>query len=429
LPSNLGKVGHIVVLMMRSRSFDHVLGYLRLKKVLPVDGLHVQDSNRLRARYTPVFPLASARFSSDLGHDSADEEEQLVPESKGFVTNYYRGSLDRNGSHLTPSTVTGYRDESHVWAYDYLARSFAVCDRWFCSVPGPTIPNRLFAVAGSSKGDKKNPHGVKIYSGLRSVFDCLDLGLRDRPREDRWGYYFHDLPMLALLKQHLDELRPGFRLTILRFLTGWTPRIRKVDEFFERAREGRLPAVSWIDPHFADVGVSNDDHAPRGDLYDGQSLVAKVYHAILDGGGDLWGRTLIVFLYDEHGGFFDHVAPAPSGDPRPFDHFGVRVPAIVVSAWTPPAIDTVEHDHTSLLRTILDRFAPGEGLTPRVERATNLEHLLSLPAPRRDVDRIDIPDRPPVAVDEPAAATGPTDMEQLVHAYRHELRRRGVRLG
>jgi phospholipase C len=424
LASNLDKIDQIVVLMMENRSFDHMLGYLRLKQVLPVDGLKGTEANIDGTRLVRVHPLTSTRFPTDVGHSFADVSEQLAGGNQGFVANYLKQPV-----HATPpDPVMGYQDESQVWAYDYLARTFAVCDHWFSSVPGPTIPNRLFSLAGSSGGDKDQPKGIKFY-GLKTVFDCLDQRLRDRPKDDRWGYYFHDLPMLALLKQHRDELSPGFLRKVLKFLTGWTPRIRKVDVFFDRARQGRLPAVSWIDPNFADFGGSNDDHPPKGDLYDGQSLVARVFEAILNGGSDLWRKTLLVFLYDEHGGFYDHVSPSASGDPAPFDRFGVRVPAIVVSAWTPPVVDGAERDHTSLLRTILDRFAPAELLTPRVARAASLAGLLSLPSPRTDARPIPIPARPMVALGATAAAAAaPTEMEELVRAYREELGRRGVTL-
>lgn len=378
--------------MMESRSFDHLLGYLRLKQVLPIDGLK--------------------------------GGEQLSRGNQGFVANDRRQRVHA----APPDPVMGYHDETQVWAYDYLARNFALCDRWFSSVPGPTVPNRLFAVAGWSGGETDNPRGVRIYEGVRTVFDCLDDALRDRPRDERWGYYFHDLPMLALLKQHLDEFRPGLPRRVVNFLTGWTPRIRKVDAFFERARAGRLPAVSWIDPSFAGCERSNGDHPPTSDLYDGQALVARVYDAILNGGADLWARTLLVFLYAEHGGFYDHVFPSASGDPAPFDRFGVRVPAIVVSAWTPPVVDGGERDHTCLLRTILDRFAPGERLTPRVARAASLHGLVSLPFPRRDAAPIPVPERTLSVLVDVSPATATTRMEDLVRAFREELKQRKVML-
>ncbi len=425
MPSSLDRIEHVVVLMMENRSFDHMLGYLKLEHGFAVDGLTGSEANPgENGSLAGVHRLRSTRFPTEVGHTSRDVKEQLEGLNQGFVKNYLRQAVHAD----PPNLVMGYHDGSHVWAYDYLARNFAVCDRWFSSVPGPTIPNRLFSLAGSSDGDMDNAKGIKIYEGLRSVFDCLDRALGDRAKDERWGYYFHDLPMLVLLKQHLDELSPGFVRKVLSWLTGWTARIRKIDVFLGRARQGRLPAVSWIDPDFGDIGSSNDDHPPKGDIYDGQSLVAKVYNAILSGGSDLWTKTLLVVLYDEHGGFYDHVVPPPSGDPSPFDRLGVRVPAIVVSAWTPASVDSVNRDHTSLLRTILDRFAPTESLTPRVARAQSLAGVLSLASPRSDARPIESPARPMEFAEARAASTAPTEREVMVRDYREELARRGVSL-
>jgi phospholipase C len=421
LRSNLDRVEHVVVLMLENRSFDHMLGYLRLEQGLDVDGLTGSETNpRGDGSLAGVRRLASTRFPTDVGHTSRDVREQLEGPNQGFVRSYTR----QTGHADPPDLVMGYHDGAQVWAYDYLARCFTVCDRWFASVPGPTLPNRLFSLTGSSDGEVDNPRRVKIYRGLPSIFECLDRALAGRPRGDRWGYYFHDLPMLVLLEQHLEELRAGVLRRTRARLAGWRPRICRIDAFFERARAGRLPALSWIDPDYTDAGRSNSDHPPKSDICDGQRLVASVYNAILDGGTDLWSKTLLVVLYDEHGGFFDHVPPPASGDPSPFDRLGVRVPALVVSAWMPPGVDSVVRDHTSLLRTILDRFAPAESLTPRVARAPSLAGLLSLAAPRRDARAIDVPLAGPAAA---AERSGPaTDLEIIVREYREDLARCGI---
>jgi phospholipase C len=423
MASSLDKIDHIVVLMLENRSFDHLLGYLRLEEGQPVDGLTGAETNPdLDGAPVPVSPLTGTRFPTDLGHSSADVRVQLRGGNQGFVENYLHQS-----QHAAASFVMGYHDGAQVWAYDQLVRAFAVSDRWHSALPGPTIPNRLFAVAGQSDGDTDQPpHGVKIYKGVRSVFDCLDAGLAATPKSDRWGYYFHDLPMLSLLEQHIDELLPI-----------GPHRIRKIGNFLDRAADGKLPAVSWIDPDFADFGKSNDDHPPKSDLYDGQLLVTSVYHALLDGKNGLFQKTLFVVLYDEHGGFFDHVSPPPSGDAPPFDRFGVRVPALLISPWIPAGmIDHVERSHASLLRTILNRFAPGETLTPRVTRAPDLGGLLSLAEPRSDAPRLAVPARPPAAMRAArrpgaVATTGtrtqaPTSLDNFLEAYRAELARRGV---
>jgi phospholipase C len=122
------------------------------------------------------------------------------------------------------------------------------------------------------------------------------------------------------------------------------------------------------------------------------------------------------------------VAPPPSGDPSPFDRLGVRVPAIVVSAWTPAGVDRIARDHTSLLRTILDRFAPTESLTPRVARAASLAGTLSLGSPRRDAVPIAIPPRPPHLPRGHPVGTAPTDLDVMVRDYREELARRDISL-
>ena len=107
----------------------------------------------------------------------------------------------------------------------------------------------------------------------------------------------------------------------------------------------RCRRSAWIDPNFSNfnpVGFQpNDDHAPA-DIKDGQELVLAVYHALAT--SPQWEKTLLVIFYDEHGGFFDHVAPpgAPDDDPQMFGRYGVRVPALVVSPWVEPR--SVSHD-------------------------------------------------------------------------------------
>ena len=106
--------------------------------------------------------------------------------------------------------------------------------------------------------------------------------------------------------------------------------------FVEDARRGKLAQVSWVDPNFKDVNLahiqSNDDHPPS-DVQDGQELVFLVYNALAS--GPKWDKTLLLVLYDEHGGFYDHVEPpeAPDDDPATFGRYGIRVPALVVSPW------------------------------------------------------------------------------------------------
>jgi len=161
--------------------------------------------------------------------------------------------------------------------------------------------------------------------------------------------------------------------------------------FLDHAASGNLPAVSWIDPNFVDYSVtgpreSNDDHPPS-DVMAGQDLVLKLYNAVVN--SPAWKKTLLLIVYDEHGGFYDHVEPEDAADDNAdFKKFGVRVPAIVVSPWVERG--KVSHkvfDHTSIIKTILLRFCRRpDGTIPdmgaRVNNAEPLGTLLTLSTPR-----------------------------------------------
>lgn len=184
--------------------------------------------------------------------------------------------------------------------------------------------------------------------------------------------------------------------------------------FIEDAHRGRLPAVSWIDPNFKDLDLahtqSNDDHPPS-DVGAGQELAMLIYNALAS--SPQWDKVLLLVLYDEHGGFHDHVPPpeAPDDNPAMFGRLGVRVPALVVSPWVPArAVSNTLFDHTSIIKTILTRFAPSElskdgepetfvhwledghphYMGKRVASAEHLGGILTEPAPRPAPDRGDL---------------------------------------
>jgi phospholipase C len=162
---------------------------------------------------------------------------------------------------------------------------------------------------------------------------------------------------------------------------------------------GNLPSVSWIDPHFKDLRVlapdSNDDHPPS-DVIAGQDLVLTVYHA-LSANAATWAKTLLIITYDEHGGFYDHVAPPPATDDHPdFQRLGIRVPALLVSPLVTPGSTSTSllgadfhFDHTSIMKTIFTRFCRVDGqipaMTARAAAANHLGHLLTDGGPRPDV--------------------------------------------
>ena len=417
---SLGNIDHIVVVMMENRSFDHLIGYLKDVNNA-VNGRDPGATNPDRTgALVKANLLTSYRFPHDPGHEWAQVATQLSNGNQGFVIDFQAKFPTAD-----PSLIMGYHDAKAVPVYDFLARNFVVCDGWHSSLPGPTIPNRFYAVAGTSGGLKNNPKvgGILKRFDLKTVFNCLDTAMTATPKADRWAYYYQDVTLMWLLKKHTRDSLPGGR-------------VRKWDDFFKRARAGNLPAVSWTDPNFGDVGAANDDHPPGADLRDGQRMVGRIYDALRNGGNKLWDRTLLIVTYDEHGGFYDHVIPGGVADDDPvFRQLGVRVPALVASPWAMPQVDHGVRDHTSILRTILDRFAPAETLTTRVAQAQSLAGLLNAAAPRRDVQPLTVPPGVPGARFGAARAgavrkkAAPTDVQLLLKAYRpkSEARKRATK--
>jgi len=276
----------------------------------------------------------------------------------------------------------------------------------------------------------------------------------DAPRIS-WRWYPFDRGTLRLADAHFllgHHQRFGyFSKTGLPWKTMFDLTVNpKIPSFLEDAAAGALRSMSWIDAAFTNfhpLGFPvNDDH-PMADIKDGQDLVLAVYDALAS--SPQWDRSLLIIVYDENGGFYDHVPPphAADDDPGMFGRYGVRVPAIIVSPWAEPR--TVSHtlfDHTSIIKTILLRFCPGacdplpgQGRRPRlgigpqypgmrVAQANHLGELLARTTPRPAPPRDALLQQAAVR----AAAAGPrtgdhplNDLQQRILAATHEMRRRG----
>jgi phospholipase C len=366
----LDEIEHVVVLMLENRSFDHLLGYLSLEPFGPdVDGLETGMGNTYEGRSHPIFRLSETALekAQDPCHSGACVDEQVADANGGFAANYIRTREDPEFA--GPVVVMGYYDGDQLPVYDFLARRFCVCDRWFCPVRGATFPNRLYAVAGRAAGirDNASPPVYHFPSFVRHL---------DAARAT-WRWYTHEIfaTIWAVDRDYLpktfDNVRP--------FSSPFS-----FDDFFSAAQAGTLPNVAWIDPNFVDVGGpvgSNDDHPPS-DVRAGQELVLRVFNALVR--GPAWERTLLIVTYDEHGGFFDHVSPpaAADDDARPeFHAYGPRVPALVVSPRLGTRVSHEVFDHTSIIKTCLARFCRrDETLIPdmgaRVRAANHLGVLL-----------------------------------------------------
>ena len=361
---NLAQIEHIVVLMMENRSFDHMLGYLSLEGGRgDVDGLRAGHANVHAGVSYPVHHLQRTALGprQDPSHTGESVARQLQDNNGGFVTDYAQTHADDPDIGL----VMGYYNGADLPMYDFLARQFCVCDRCYSSVPGATWPNRLYAVSGRAAGSKDSKR-VPLYAN-RSFVRHLERAMVS------WKFYSAWKPWsLALTDDHYrsSEFYEPFGSSQRRY------------GFIGDALAGTLPSVSWIDPHF----FANDDHPPA-DIRAGQALVAQVYQALAR--GPAWQRTLFILSYDEHGGFFDHVPPPAAVDDDPaYRQYGVRVPMLLVSPWI--AAGSVSHavyDHTSIIKTILQRFCrAADGSLPdmgaRVAAASGLGAVLNLAQPR-----------------------------------------------
>jgi phospholipase C len=429
------RVKHVFVLMLENRSFDHIFGFAKLAGVDPLglprsaDGVpaglpssndwvkpEVTTTASFSATTGAPFKLSGNDGDKDPPHEFNDVLLQLCGQTafqalptdedgnvllqngyppidnSGFVASYHRTPTD---SKSKADTVMRCFDPAQLPVLHALASHFAVCDNWFASMPGPTWPNRFFVHAASSGGMDDSPSQLEIAAS-----------------ETVAGYGFENGTLYDLLDDHDidwlvfegDEFPQVFALEGMN-LNALAGHFVDFDEF-ESALKEDVPEVGYvfIEPaykvfHEYECGTSMH---PLDDVTRGERLIKKVYETLR--ASDLWTSSVLVVLFDEHGGFFDHVAPpevvspgdSPSDDDITvhkfaFDRLGPRVPAIVVSPWVVPSvIDHTRYDHASVPSSVEALFGL-KHLTRRDAHASDFLHLLSLHAPREDAP-IHLPD-------------------------------------
>jgi phospholipase C len=349
-------IEHVVVLMLENHSFDQMLGGMTAE-VPAIDGADPSTPRGNPDDAGQVYyqaPTSTPTVSPDPKHETANVLAQLANNNGGFVLDYCTHPV------TTPAQrqqIMSYYPAGALPALHELARHFTVCDRWFCSVPGPTWANRFFVHSGTSLGRVRMPGGVLSNPALYLGYDQDTIFDRLNARSIDWRVYYGDVPhSLVLSHQRLPEN---------------ARRHRPMAEFYADIADAAnpFPPYSFIEPRYFWPN-QNDDHPPHPTAR-AELLVADVYNA-LRGNESLWRTTLLVVLYDEHGGFYDHVSPpaavVPDGhqEEYTFDRLGVRVPAILVSPWVNPGVTHTVFDHTSLLRYLSDKW----GLDPLTERVT-----------------------------------------------------------
>jgi len=365
----MAKIEHVFVLMLENRSFDHLLAYSGLPGVSP--------------------PSASSGFSKpaldQLDHDPPHEFENVAAQINGGAMNGFLGSGG-------PDTMLGF-DASEVPVLIELARNNLYFDNWHCSMPGPTWPNRLFAHAASSGGLDNSMSGPD--SADAAINPARNLEFQNGHIFDRltangvtWRIYHHktlfnfDYPQALSLKGMVNKWHDA---NFFRPYSGFASDVAR----------GDVAGYTFIEPAYGIPSYSrgNSQH-PVGTISLGEMLIRNTYKAIFE--QSIGDNSAMLITWDEHGGFFDHVAPpaaVPPGD-KPlnhgraqnpqncaFDRFGVRVPAVLISPWLPAGrgatvFPNVTFDHSAIVRALRTTFGLGGPLTKRDNAAPDWNDVL-----------------------------------------------------
>lgn len=358
---NKSGIEHIVVVMMENRSFDHFLGWLPGANGRQA-GLSYTDRN---GQTFSTFPLAPDYQGCDHPDPDHSYEGGRIEFNNGACNGWLRaGDND--------VFAIGYYTQSDLAFLGQAAPAWTAFDNYFCSLLGPTYPNRIYQHAAQTD---RLENSLLPLCTLPTIWDRLaEHSISAR-------YYFTDFPFLAL------------------WGTKYAGISRPIAEFFGAAATGDLPRVSFVEPRFleASSGTSGDDH-PHGDIRDGEAFLNAVYEAIVSSPN--WANTVLVINFDEWGGFFDHVPPGLAPVPRADaalgndGRLGFRVPAMIISPWSPRG--TVAHglyDHTSVLKMIEWRWNL-RPLTARDSWANNLAEALNFNARNLSAPTFAVPPGP-----------------------------------
>lgn len=455
---SLQNIEHIVVVMMENRSFDSLLGWLYDNETDPpqfnipgqqpptFDGLSVgKFSNALngQAVYAAHPPTAWPPANNPAVVPTPDPQEvfdhvtaQLfgtstpepgaMPDMSGFLSDYATTAAGAASAGQIMQSF-GPQDANVI---NQLARSFAVCDRWFASVPTQTWPNRAFVHTGSSDGHINNDD-YELYD-IPTIFNVL------QSQGKSWGVF------------HNTTLIPS--LTLAQFfgqLASVQDHFYRYDVFQKLCQASstspmtaRLPAYSFVEPRFTpELGLLTidypDDYHPPHNVCRGEQFLADVYQSVRN--SPYRDSILLVILFDEHGGCYDHVPP-PSGAAAPepwpksrdgrfdFSRFGVRVPAIVISSYVQPGTvfrsspGEPPYDHASVLATLRDwlslasdpkhPFLP----SPRIQNAPTLDRVLMLDDQNKNTNWPDITAQCVVGTDDQSLQTPLNDVQKSLIA-------------
>lgn len=373
------KIGQIVVLMMENHSYDNILGMLGREhgRHLRGDGFSVKEGAPIAANPYPNGKLQHSFHMPTTCQLPSEPSQEWAASHIAYNNGYNNGFVIASGG-----VAMGYwTDQDLPFTYD-LASRFPIGDRWFCSVLGQTDPNRRYLIAGTSTGMTDD-----AGTGTGNVIPDASLAL----------------PANGTIFNLLDSYGISWANYVYSFPNGATPELYATDDsatetihkkpfnkFFSDAKAGTLPAFSLLDPSYKTQSQENPQNMVLG-----ETMLSQVVQAL--GDSILWKSTLLIVVYDEHGGYYDHVPPPPALAPdaiapivQPgestydgFNRYGFRVPAIVVSPYAKKRfVSHVVYDHTSVLAMVEKKWNL-PALTYRDANANDLSDFLDLEAMRK----------------------------------------------
>ncbi|MDD2877505.1 MAG: alkaline phosphatase family protein [Acidiphilium sp.] len=410
-------IDHVVVLMLENNGFDRMLGCMT--------ALHpgLEGVDPAHPHSNPAGPGQPALFQAETRTRNVERDPRHYLSNSlaqfdhgtnlGFVADFIR--THPNATPEERQEVMGYYPRGFLPGLHTLAEHFVMCDHWFSSMPGPTWINRLFAHSGTSHGHVNEPGGLfssKLHMyGQRTLYDELsDAGVA-------WRIYYGDVPQSLVLSHQWQHLG-GYR---------------RFAHFNDDIAKGDLAAYTFIEPTY--FGPHQNDQHPPHDIMRGDALIATVYNA-LRANEALFAKTLLIVLYDEHGGFYDHVVPPKTVPPDEhtehfgFDLLGFRVPAVLISPMLDPGVISTVFDHTSLLKMASGLWPPVQPLGKRSEQANDPVAALSWrTTPRTELPEAALaPDIQPARVI-PALDGFKASLFGFTHHLERELQHAGHRSG
>lgn len=395
----------IVVLVQENRSFDHYFGHFgkyagRTDVAAPPEDIANPSRTGEVSSATHKWQRAGHHCFLDTDHGWNAVHTQV---NGGKMDGFYETNHDIKGETMPDPTMALRDGERAMWWYDEreipfyyaLAKEYGLADNYFCSMQGPTWPNRMFVFAGTSFGRTTNRNFPSLSTYRFPENDVVVLDELEKRHVD-WRLYSAGIAGAAVVLG--AELPLRYNRDI----------VYPIDNFFEDAAAGKLPPVVFVDPDFTKTGNpdGNDEHPPAH-LQIGQAFSKRIVDALMK--SPHWKSSALFITYDEHGGLFDHVPPPKAcvpDDSAPvdadnkkvdgaFDAYGVRVPLIVVSPYAKRGhVSHAVYDHTSILRFIQAKHRL-PALTARDANALPPTDFFDFAAP----PRLEIPALPEATVD------------------------------